>query len=58
MTQAPIKIDTVMVGDIVVEKQVEAKSSYGEDGCGPWMLVSRWKLGPKPRRPPKTVGLE
>ena len=31
MTQAPVKIDTVMVGDIVVEKQVEAKSYYGED---------------------------
>nr|POE91038.1 hypothetical protein CFP56_45715 [Quercus suber] len=36
VTQAPVKIDTVMVGDIVVEKQVEAKSSYGEDdGYGP-----------------------
>lgn len=31
VTQAPVKIDKVMVGDIVVEKQVEAKSSYGED---------------------------
>ncbi|XP_050241227.1 uncharacterized protein LOC126690137 [Quercus robur] len=29
-----------MVGDIVVEKQVEAKSSYGEDdGYWPWMLI-------------------
>lgn len=46
MTQAPVKIDTVMVGDIVVEKQVEAKSSYGEDdGLVLNLGDLQWQLG-------------